>query len=238
MKRLLHCTLAAAGLAISTMTWAGPVHDFEVSFREAYADYRSALFATNSGDAAATDRALTGFSNKWMALVSRWGATPPPQYADDPTWPEVLKSASAIISRASDAVRSGGLPAAHEILEHFRDEIGALHARNDIVTISDRMNAYHEKMEKVLGDGYEGWDAAGRARLAGDMAVLAYLAEDLDRHRPAALVGSTEFQGLMGAVRSSIAAVNQALAGGQPDAIRKAVGGLKPAYSKFFLRFG
>ena len=96
----------------------------------------------------------------------------------------------------------------------------------------------HEKMEKVLGDGYEGWDAAGRARLAGDMAVLAYLAEDLDRHRPAALVGSTEFQGLMGAVRSSIAAVNQALAGGQPDAIRKAVGGLKPAYSKFFLRFG
>ena len=43
---------------------------------------------------------------------------------------------------------------------------------------------------------------------------------------------------MFAALRGSIAAVDSALASGGASAIQKSVAGLKPAYSKFFLKFG
>lgn len=42
------------------------------------------------------------------------------------------------------------LPKAHVTLEGIRSEIGELHDRNGMVSFSDRMNAYHARMEEVL----------------------------------------------------------------------------------------
>ena len=50
MPRAITC-LSVAFLACLAPAFAGPVTDFETAFGEMYAGYRSALFATNSGDA-------------------------------------------------------------------------------------------------------------------------------------------------------------------------------------------
>ena len=238
MRKFLSTSIAVLGLTISASALAGPVRDFETAFRNAYADYRTVLFMTNSNDPAATSKAQTAFEGKWAALVARWGTTPPPQYADDASWGEMLKKVNAILGNAGTAIRAGKLTEAHEILEHFRNEIGALHTRNNVVTFSDRMDTYHEKMEKVLGDAYGGFDAAGRSRLSGDVAILAFLADDLERHPPSEALDSAEFRTLFGALRGSLANAQKALGGDDAAAIKKALSGLKPAYSKFFLRFG
>lgn len=223
---------------VATAAFAGPVREYEEAFRSAYADYRAALFMTNSKNVEASTTALNTFRQKWSAIEARWSASPPPQYADDPSWPKVMQEVKRILDQADAAVRAGKLADAHEILEAFRDVIGALHARNDVLTFSDRMNAYHARMEEVLQGNYGGFDAGGRSRLSNDMAVLGYLAEELGRNPPAESRDSTEFKGLLTALQASVAAVQTALRAGDAAGIKQAVAGLKPAYSKFFLRFG
>jgi len=238
MRTPFRTTAALLMMFASSWAFGGPVRDFEAAFRDAYADYRTALFTTNSKDPAAAGKSLAAFESKWSAIIAKWGASPPPHYADDPLWPETLRKVSVVLRDANSAMKAGKLADTHEILEHFREEIGALHARNDVATFSDRMNAYHEKMEKVLGDTYGGFDTSGRDRLREDNAVLMYLADDLERYRPKEAIDSAEFRNMLGALRGSLAAIRNALGSGDAAAIKKAVTGLKPAYSKFFLRFG
>jgi len=239
-KRLV--TLVLGALVISCLggmvNAAGPVREFETTFQGAYGDYRVALFSTNGKDAEAAMTALTAFAGKWEGIVARWGTAPPPQYADDPAWPALMESANGIIARARTAIRDGNLPLAHEILEAFRDEIGSLHARNGVATFSDRMNAYHSVMERILGTSHAGADAAARQALAGDVAVLEYLASDLGRHAPPALAASVEFKALLGALQASVTSLRKALALADAEDVRKAIGGPKPAYARFFLKFG
>ncbi len=234
--------VAVAVLCIATwggvVNAAGPVREYEAAFEGVYGDYRAALFATNGKDAALSMKAINAFGAKWEALAARWGAAPPPQYADDPAWHGLMKSAQGIVERARAAVRDGDLPKAHDILEAFRDEIGSLHARNNVATFSDRMNAYHAVMEGVLGKSYVAGDEPARQALAGDAAVLAYLASDLERHAPTSLRDNGEFKSLLSAVRASVAGLRKALSAADVDAVRAAVSGLKPAYSRFFLKFG
>jgi len=47
---------------------------------------------------------------------------------------------------------AGRLADAHERLEAVRDLLAALWQRNQVVVLSDHMNAYHEAMETVLTD--------------------------------------------------------------------------------------
>jgi len=183
-------------------------------------------------------KALGAFSGKWQALAARWGKEAPPQFADDPEWPALMRSVQGIIERAQAAVKRSDLAEAHEILEAFRDQIGALHARNNVATFSDRMNAYHAAMEGVLGKTYGAGNEAARQGLTGDAAVLAYLASELERHAPASLRENQEFKTLLGALQASVASLRQALGAGDADAVNAAIKALKPAYSRFFLKFG
>ena len=149
MRRiLLTATLLSATFAGAVT--AGPVSDFEAAFRGLYGNYRTALFATNSGDAAKSVKAMGAFDASWSAMMAEYGTTPPPHYADDPEWGATLASVQARLAAASTEVAAGKLPAAHEALEGIRDDIGDLHDRNMIETFSDRMNAYHAAMEEVL----------------------------------------------------------------------------------------
>jgi hypothetical protein len=147
-----------------------------------------------------------------------------------------LDEVAQVNAEAARLVEAGKVADAHEVLEKIRDAIGALRARNGVVTFSDHMNAYHEQMEKVLLGSYEGYSPAGLLILREDVAVLAYLAEVLTKTRPAAEAAAIDQA--IAPVLASVEAVRSALAGGDATAIRNAVKALKPAYSRLFLRFG
>ncbi len=230
----------AATLALSLMLAGtaldGSVSAFEDALRTAYGDYRAALFQTNSGNQDGAAKAVATFRAEWAALIA---ANPeaPPQYADDPGFTASLAAVATIADRAAAEVAAGKLAAAHETLEPIRDELGALRARNGVVTFSDRMNAYHAWMERVLADGYDGLSPAGMGRLREDAAVLAYLAADIAAHPPAD-AGDPAYAKLLDGMTASTAALVGAVRADDAAAARQALQGLKPPYSKLFLKFG
>ncbi len=236
MKRSLSAISLIVAMASTSSALAGPMADFETGFRDTYASYRMALFATNTGDAEKSKHAISELGTRWDKLVSENGSTPPPQYADDPAWGTTLSEVSDAIANARQLTEEGKLPHAHEVLEHVRDSIGDLHARNDIVLFSDRMNAYHASMEQVIGIPVA--DAAGRQHLLEQSAVLAYLTEDMLKAPPVEARGNPEFDKLAEAVRASVSALQTAARSGDEGAIKAAVSGLKMPYSKLFVKFG
>lgn len=215
---------------------AGPAGDFEAAMRQAYGDYRAALFATNSGNAEKSTGAIAGFKAKWDTLAGA-NMQPPPQYADDPDYAATMERVSEIAETAGDQAKDGKLAEAHETLEAIRNEIGALHERNDIVSFSDRMNAYHAKMEEILSKDYVGFDAKGMSMLCEDAAVLGYLAEQISSHPPAE-ASNPAFGRLLSAMMDSVAALTKAARDGDAEAAAAAVKGLKVPYSKLFVNFG
>lgn len=236
MKHALTAVSLIVALAASSSAFAGPVADFEAGFRDTYASYRMALFATNTGNADKSKHAIGEFDSRWDALVSENAKTPPPHYADDPAWGSTLTEVSDAIAKAGQLAEQGKLADAHEVLEHVRDAIGELHARNGIVLFSDRMNAYHATMETVIGLPVT--DAAGKQKLLEQSAVLAYLAEDMLKAPPVEARGNPEFDKLAEAVKASVAALQDAVRSGDEAAIKAALSGLKKPYSMLFVKFG
>lgn len=233
--------LATATLSLSLQcapVFAGPVANFEGAFGDVYAIYRSALFATNSGDAEKSLKAMNGLDAKWSGLVAGYYLTPPPQYQDDPLWAETVDKVGGYVEKAKAEVENGQLPVAHETLEAVRDEIGNLHARNNIETFSDRMNAYHAEMEHVLELDLSTIDAATQQKLLEHAAVLSYLADDVLQSPPAKISDQAEYDALANAFESSVKKYLAAARTGDAEALKAAVGGLKVPYSKFFLKFG
>ncbi len=230
--------LSIAVLAFLAPAFAGPVTDFEAAYGEMYAGHRSALFATNSGNAGKSAAALQGLEKQWEALIANCGETPPPQYESDPDWGARIADVSDSIAKAGDAVAKGDLPASHETLEAVREAFSDLHARNGIETFSDRMNAYHADMEQILGLDLAALDAAGKQTLLEHAAVLAYVAQDVLSAPPANAKGSADLESQSAALQASVDQLVTAARAGDEAAIMTAVGGLKVPYSKFFLKFG
>lgn len=217
---------------------AGPMADFEESLREVYADYRTALFLTNSGKLPESVKVVAALKGKWDGIENKWGAAPPPQYADDPKWKETLDDVSATLDKAASELDGGALPAAHATLEEVREAISGLHERNGIISFSDRMNDYHAVMEQVLGKDLTKPNAMTMNEVHEMAAVLKYLAGDALAHPPAEASGSSEFEALAKAVSASVDAVFTAARAGDAEKLKVAIAKLKPSYARFFVKFG
>lgn len=227
MKKFLFAA-ALATAAISGVAMAGPMADFENAMHTAYGDYRGALFATNTGKADQAAAAVAKFTAEWSKLA---GEPAPPQYEDDSEYSSTMRAVLDLASKANDAIGAGKLPEAHEILEGIRDQIGGLHARAGLYGISDRMNAYHARMEEVIGN-----TKMDANTLREEAAVLGYLIDDVIAHPPAG--ADPSFATMSAEVKASVEALKAAANDGGPEAIKKAVDGLKKPYTMLFLKFG
>ncbi|WP_300445249.1 hypothetical protein [uncultured Mameliella sp.] len=237
MRRLISGT-SLAMIWMAGTAFAGPVADFESEFREMYADYRTALFMTNSGNREKSGASLKALGAGWSAIKLGYATTPPPQYEDDPQWGEVIAEVDALLAEAGAEVSAGELVEAHDTLEGVREVFSALHLRNGVQTFSDRMNAYHAEMEHVLAIDPATVTKADLPGLTGQAAVLAYLADEVAAHPPAEAREDETFAKLLKALQDSVQALNVAARAGDIEALRAAMAGLKKPYSKLFLKFG
>ena len=176
---------AIIALLLVAASWTaaigGPVTDFEKALAAAYAPYRAALMQTNQKDKAATELSLKSFDAKWSELMKTYKSAPPPQYADDPKWPATIGAIERILVTARGEAAKGDLGKAHDVLEGIREELGHLRVRNGVITFSDRMDLYHEKMEQVLTGKYSDLNANGIGMLREDSAVLAHLVQQASK---------------------------------------------------------
>lgn len=225
-------------IALVTSAFAGRAQEFDASYREMYAAYRKALFTTNSGKEQESRNAMATLGSRWAAIVSSYEQTPPPQFSSDDQWDETLASVSGTIDNALQQVDSGMLPAAHLTLEALRDELGLLHQRNDVETHSDRMNAYHAQMERLLEMDLSTMDPQKIQEILERAAVMSYLARDIVSRPPPEAEASAEYATLVSAFEQSVQDVLAAARRGEATALRAAISKLKMPYSRLFLNFG
>jgi hypothetical protein len=225
-------------MLLASPSIGGEVQDFEKALRGTYADYRNALFMTNSSKQGESTEAIQAFDLCWKTLSEKWQLNPPPQYVDDRNWKQTFSEVSATISKATSEISANKLPEAHTTLEAVRDSVGSLHQRNDITSFSDRLNDYHLVMEQILTSDMTKLDSAGLQALHEQSAVLKYLANETMAHPPSEAKGNAQFDKLSQSVTASVETMLQAVRTNDPKAIKTAAGQLKPAFSKLFLKFG
>jgi hypothetical protein len=210
------------------------------AMQAAYEPYRAALFRTNAGSVPESRRALASARSAWQQVRDRFAAAAPAPYDRDKAFGTALAAVDAVYQRAAVDLEQGRLAQAHETLEQVRDLLAELRRRNGVVTYSDHVNAYHEQMERLLTQG-PGWldaGAAGLLELSFEAGALDHLATQLRAQAGAALLGDAAFGTALDAVQASSARLRTALRARDADAARKALGELKPPFSRLFLRYG
>lgn len=238
MKRFARIAALTTALAVPAAAQAGPVSDFEKDLRDAYSSYRSALAQTNQNDPGKSAGALQQLEERWNGLMKKWAETPPPHFLDDPKFAETMKEIGRIAGKAKDEIAAAGGAAAHDTLEKIRDLVSEMRLRNGLLTYSDRVNEYHEVMEKAVARDWSKLDADAFGELRERAAVLTHLAGELQKTAPTSLSKEADFDALAGGVTQSADALLKAARKGDEAAAREALKALKPAYSKFFVRFG
>ncbi|HRY05357.1 MAG TPA: hypothetical protein P5256_19645, partial [Beijerinckiaceae bacterium] len=187
---------------------------------------------------ATSAKTVAALSQGWSKLEAKWAKAAPPQYADDAKFAPMLGAAAGEIATANKQIADGQLGAAHLTLEKIRDQLGELRARNNISTTSDRMNEFHEEMEKTLEHAKSDITPAVLGDLRGEGAVLAYLIDRIAAAPPPEARNSEEFGQLVLATKAAVKAVREAAASGDAAAAKRALQGLKKPYAILFLKFG
>ncbi|WP_316858294.1 hypothetical protein [uncultured Cohaesibacter sp.] len=237
MDRLVSCLLGGVLLiGSSSISFA----DFDGDVDKAYAAYRVALFKSNQKDEEATKKAIAKFQSVWTGTILSNYTSAPAKYAGEKNWTATLEKIGAIADEAANVTMQGKILEAHEVLEEIRDQLDGLRDRNGVRVFSNFVNAYHTEMEHVMGTEItaDNWNDALRGDLREKLGILTYLAKDLAAHAPEALRENEEFGSLLKGLEGSIDQLRNALEANDPEAVKKAVGGLKPAYAKLFVKFG
>jgi hypothetical protein len=236
MRWTLSSVVLAIAIGASPVWAADPVTD---AMQAAYVPYRAALFRTNSKAQADSEQAIAETRARWSALSERYARQPPVPYDRDPEFAATLKKVDEVLARGQAQIVGRELAKGHDTLEEVRDLLGALRQRNGVVVYSDHMNAYHEEMEHLLEQGAQTLSKpGGMLTLAGQAAVLDYLAKRLRSQAPATLAKESEFGTMVDAVQGSVTALRDAVARQDEAAVREALGKLKGPYSRLFLKFG
>lgn len=232
--------LSAVALALALLAApvraADPVTD---AMQAAYVPYRAALFKTNAKVQADSEQAVADARAQFRALGERYADRPPVPYDRDPAFAATLRKVDEVLAKAEVQIKARDLAQGHETLEEVRDLLGALRRRNGVVVFSDHMNAYHEEMEHLVNDGVATMTKpGGMMTLAGQAAVLDYLAKRLKSEAPVALVTDTEFTSLVDAVQASVSGLRAAIARQDEAAVREAIARIKSPYSRLFIKYG
>lgn len=223
-------------LAATTSFAADPFTD---AAQSAYAPYRVALFMTNSQSQPNSQQAIKDAQQAWASVMAKFAAHAPAPYDRDPSFPGVLTDVNQVYAKAADEINRNALAEAHETLEKVRDLLAELRARNNVVVYSDLMNAYHTSLENILGTGEKTLaQVDGTKLLLLNTGVMEYQADRLLNEASTAQLGNDEFLLLIKSVRQSVADLRTALLASDIEKSKEALKKLKPAYSKFFLKFG
>ena len=237
MNKLFLSLAALAALTAANASFAADaVTD---AMQAAYAPYRAALSRTNGKSVPDAQQAMAQTRAAWQGIADRFAAKPPAPYDRDSQFAATLGKVAKVYEQASAEVNEGKLTQAHATLEDARELLAGLRHRNQVVTYSDHMNAYHAQMEHVLESGAKLLtEPQGSLKLLAQASVMDYLAQRLRSEAPAALLADAEFNVTLQNVEASMAALKAAAMAQDAAAIKDALPKLKPAYSKHFIKFG
>lgn len=239
MKNLRLNKLGLMLLIMLGTTTAKAADEITDAMTKAYAPYRVALFKTNNGTQQEAENALQQAMKSWMNLDDKYAVKPLPPYDRDAEFKQTLQAVTDVYRNAETQIKQNELAEAHESLEQVRELIAEIRHRNQIITYSDHMNAYHEQMEKLLELNKAGAEQKNYLdKVTLQTGVLVYLSHQLETEAMASLKTDAEFIQLLGKQQKSVSLLQDAVMAHDLQAVNTAIAGLKVPYSKLFVKFG
>ncbi len=111
-----------------------------------FTPYKHALLLTGQGDAGASEAALDSARAAWRRAASR----PPVSYREDAGWVERRDAVTASLTDATDFLKAGRLPDAHEALEAVRYRLQAQNQAVGVKGWPDLLLEFHDPMEDLV----------------------------------------------------------------------------------------
>ena len=204
-----------------------------------YAPYRVALFKTNNNAQDESRQAVAQAQQGWSKIAAEYGGRPPVPYDRDAEFASSLAQVSQVYAKAAREIENRQLITAHETLEQVRETMAQIRRRNQVIVYSDHANAYHAQMEQMLSQGEKMLAApGGLQQMTLQAGALDYLAGRLKSEAPADYLKNEQFIALCQAVDTSVANLKSALLLQDAARVREALGKIKGAYAKLFIKFG
>lgn len=212
---------------------------FTDAMQQAYAPYRVALFKTNNGTPDEALKSIQQAKIVWKKITEQFSAQAPAPYDRDKNFAATLEDVMRIYEQAENQATQKRPGQSHETLEKIRDTLADLRHRNQVITYSDHMNAYHAEMEQLLEGNREILTKPdGVEQLIAKAGVLTYLNKKLGTEAPEQYRNDAEFAKLLENQNMAVDALQSALFSKDKPAIQAAISKLKMPYSRLFLKFG
>jgi hypothetical protein len=215
--------------------------DFRTAYDDAYSYYREAFFHARTGNTPVAAIALDDFIVKWSTLIGRFADNPPPDFVDDDAWKSTLQEILTRAEEGLDALDADDLETARQAINPIRAIVGDLRRRNDVVTMSDTVDALSAAMELLARYRKEVRDlddveaiTAVRERAV----IVEALFEKCRAEAAPEIAANAEFMRLVDGAAESMAKLWQALETKDTFLFRVAIGELRSYERIMFLRFG
>lgn len=236
---LVSLVLALAGPA--GIARASDLSDFNKAVAVAYGHYRAATSYLRTGNAALAGIELEAARETWRDVASRFAASPPDAFADDPAWAGTLTAIGQRLEDSLAATDGGDLKAAGEILAPIRGELSDLRSRNNVVVFSDRVDAFSAAMDRLWHFRHQPPDldsAATLRELRSGTAVLEYLLRLCREAAPARLRMNPDFVRFLDSGAEAVERLWQAIETKDQELLINTLRELRSFERLFFLRFG
>jgi hypothetical protein len=233
---------ALIAMAVALPAQAGEIADFDTQFNIAWAQYRDALIQSGSShaDGPATREALNAFHTAWRGLELRWSAHPPPQYGEDAEFAQELAAIAEVAHHAARQTHVDEIEQAHITLQQVRALLADMRRKNGLERYTDHMDAFDEKLAETADDGLDQPELTHdqSITLIEQTAVLAFLAERLEKRAPANLIDDESFLAQVEGIAGQLRGLKAAVLDGRRDPVVAALSDLRRSFDQFYLSYG
>lgn len=232
---LMVVVLASLGVAGGPAR-AGETAEFDGMLAEAWGHYRIALSQAGRANGAATAKGeLAAFLGSWKRLQARWGAKPPPQFAEEGEWKDTVDAVGDIAGRALGELDGKASDDVADSLAEIGAVLADLRRRNNVVAFTDYMNEFANQLEEAIAAETPSAKSAKARR--DQLAVLRYLAERIQKNAPPAVQQDHDFAKMTENLLANIERA-RGVAEGKPAELDRALLAIRASFNRLFLRFG
>jgi hypothetical protein len=151
MKKATLLLIGLIMLSIPSSLLAADYTKFQHDLVEAYSYYKKALSLTSKSDTQKKSIAtMEKFIVSWENLTAKYKDDAPEPFAKLPNYSNLIVRPVTIGQQALKELRENNIKVAHNTLEEIRYLLWKMRTDAGLVTLSDKVNDFHEVMEIVL----------------------------------------------------------------------------------------
>ena len=241
-RRLAFTVLCLLPLAVGTAAHAGPITEFDSDLADSWVHCRDALYQSDPAhaDDKAAIEAMAAFRSGWMRLSARWSAAPPPHYSEDPEFTQDLADVADVAGDALRLAEEGDIEQARSTLLQVPALLAEMRRKNGIDSFTDRLDALAEQMAEITEDSFDRAELSPPqvVALIRQVAVLAYLGDQLEKRAPARVADDENFLSMVEDINAQLRGLGTAALAGQRAPVLAALSDLRRAFDRFYLLYG